>query len=423
VFHDANPLNVLFTLSGTGHTPTGSVTSGDAAVSYTPNVHSRRNEMERWFIRRGLPHFIEPYTAGPDIWSRAAPVLAISYVVGGLHGLDLRDWSLGRNLAAAAVVLAVLLATWMLTNVLRHRPLLSRPHDLGVPELAAFLVGPAIPSLVFEQWGDAVQAVIEGTAVLAVIYFVTSYGVIPLIGWAGAQTFRRIGSVGRMLTRALPLLLLFTVFLFINAEAWQVAGTLQGPVYAITLGVFFLMGSAFVLSRMPAAIRSVNRFDHWNEVTELVRGTPAEGIALPPEGDPVEGTLSKRQRFNIGLVSVFSQAILITMVAVALATFLTVFGVLTMTELHTRTFTGLDHVHVLARLHVGGRELVLTEPLLRVTGFLGAFTGMYFTVVLGTDATYRDEFAEDAGPQIRQALAVRLAYRYSAATTDPDTSG
>ena len=63
-----------------------------------------------------------------------------------------------------------------------------------------------------------------------------------------------------------------------------------------------------------------------------------------------------------------------------------------------------------ATWQVSGRPLVVTEPLLRVAGFLGAFTGMYFTVVLSTDATYRDEFAEDVGPQIRQALAVRIAY-------------
>jgi hypothetical protein len=36
---------------------------------------------------------------------------------------------------------------------------------------------------------------------------------------------------------------------------------------------------------------------------------------------------------------------------------------------------------------------------------------MYFTVVLSTDATYREEFAEDIGPELRQALAVRRVYR------------
>jgi len=76
----------------------------------------------------------------------------------------------------------------------------------------------------------------------------------------------------------------------------------------------------------------------------------------------------------------------------------------------TKAWTGLDQVHVFASLGVGSHTLVITEPLLRVAGFLGAFTGMYFTVVLSTDSTYRDEFADDVGPQIRQALAVRVAY-------------
>ena len=227
---------------------------------------SPRTEMERWFIKRGLPHFIEPYSAGPDVWSRAAPVLALAYIGGGLHGLDLAHWTLRRNLIGAGVVLAILLATWMVTNLARRRPPLSRPRELGGLELAAFLIGPALPSMVFTQWGDAVQALIEGAVVLTVIYFTTSYGIVPLVGWATRQTFSRLGSVGRVLSRAMPLLLLFTTFLFINAEVWQVAGVLEGPAYALALGLFFLLGSAFVLSRVPEAIRTVHQFDDWKEV-------------------------------------------------------------------------------------------------------------------------------------------------------------
>ena len=378
---------------------------------------SRHTEMERWFIKRGLPHFIEPYSAGPDVWSRAAPVLVVAYIGGGLHGLDLAHWSVRHNLTSAGVVLAILLATWMATNLARHRPLLSRPRQLGWLELAAFLIGPALPAIAFTQWGDAVQALIEGAVVLAVIYLCTSYGVIPLVGWAASQTFAELGSVGRMLSRALPLLLMFTTFLFISTELWQVAGVLQGPAYWVSLGLFFALGSAFVLSRVPEAIRNVYRFDDWTEVAELVKGTPAEGLDLPATGDPMESPLSFRQRVNIGLVSVLSQAILISIVAVLLAAFFAMFGLLAIPESTTGLWTTTDHVHVLARLHFGGRTLVVTESLLRVSGFLGAFAGMYFTVVLSTDATYRDEFAEDAGPQIRQALAVRLAYRH-ATTTD-----
>lgn len=376
---------------------------------------TRRSDLERWFIRRGVPHFIEPYAAGRDIWSRAVPLLVVAYVAGGLNGLDLARWTWQRNLAAAAVVVAILLATWFLTNVLRRRPPLARPRALGWPELAVFLLGPALPSVVFAQWGDAVQAVLEGAAVLVVIYLVTSYGLIPITGWAASQTFRQVGPVGRMMARALPLLLLFTTFLFINAEVWQVAGTLDGPVYLVVLALFFVLGTAFMLSRVPAAIRVVNDFDDWAEVTRLVAGTPAEGIGLPAHGDPMEIPLSPRQRLNLGLVSVFSQAILVTIVALTLFVFFVVFGLLAIPEATTAFWTATQDVHVLTHWRVGGRTLVITEPLLRVAGFLAAFSGMYFTVVLGTDATYREEFARDAGPEIRQALAVRLAYHHAAA--------
>jgi len=109
---------------------------------------------------------------------------------------------------------------------------------------------------------------------------------------------------------------------------------------------------------------------------------------------------------------VFSQALQVTFVAVLLTLFFIVFGVLAINEAVTLSWIGLDEVHVFASFEFGDRTLVLTEPLLRVSAFLGAFTGMYFTVVLSTDATYRDEFAEDVGPQIRQALAVRVAYQW-----------
>ena len=117
----------------------------------------------------------------------------------------------------------------------------------------------------------------------------------------------------------------------------------------------------------------------------------------------------------------FSQALQITFVALLLTGFFTLFGILAIPEVTAAAWTGLDDVNVIASWDVGGRTLALTEPLLRVSGFLGAFTGMYFTVVLSTDATYRDEFAEDVGPQIREALAVRSAYRWhlrSVATND-----
>ena len=106
-----------------------------------------REEIERWFIKRGLPHFIDGYSAGTDIWTRSLPVLGVAYLAGGFNALDLANWSLRRNLGAAAVTLAVLIAGIAVANVLRGRPALSIPRAVGPGELALFVIGPSLPAL------------------------------------------------------------------------------------------------------------------------------------------------------------------------------------------------------------------------------------------------------------------------------------
>ena len=61
----------------------------------------------------------------------------------------------------------------------------------------------------------------------------------PLLRWACQRTVAQLALLFNVVVRALPLLLLFTTFLFINTEVWQVAGTLTGVPYAAVLGVFF----------------------------------------------------------------------------------------------------------------------------------------------------------------------------------------
>lgn len=377
------------------------------------------SDVERWFIRRGVPHFIDNYAAATDIWTRALPILLVFYVLGGLNALNIHDWTWQRNVLVAVLVVAILAAGWAVTNVVSHRPWFARPTSIGVPELVTFVIGPAVPSLVFGQFRDAAEALGEGVALLALIYLTTSYGVVPLTRWAASRSAAQLGSLTRMVARALPLLLLFNTFLFINAEVWQMAGGLTGPVYVVTVGIFFLLGSVFVLSQIPAVMQGLADFADWSDVHALIAGTPAATIDHPHAGTVPPLPLTRRQRVNIALVSVFSQALQITFVSVLLTIFFVVFGVLAIPEQTVLAWTGLADANVLASLSVGGRVLVLSEPLLRVSIFLGAFTGMYFTVVLSTDATYRDEFADDVAPQIRQALAVRVAYGWSRHAAPP----
>ena len=56
-----------------------------------------RSRIERWFVERGLPHFVERHDTASEIWGRALPLLVAAYLLLGLNALDLRDWSAGRE--------------------------------------------------------------------------------------------------------------------------------------------------------------------------------------------------------------------------------------------------------------------------------------------------------------------------------------
>lgn len=373
-------------------------------------------EVERWFVDKGVPHLIEDYSARSDIWTRALPLLLIAYFVGGFQALDIYGWSLGKNLGAAAIVLAVLVVSWVIANLALRRPWFDIPSKIGWVELVAFVVGPSIPSLIFGQYSDGIQAAVTGLVVLAVIYIGTSYAVLPMLRWSLARGLNQIRSIANLIVRALPLLLLFSTFLFINAEVWQVAGTLGGVAYWLTLATFFGLGTLFVISRVPPLMKDLALFQEWDEVQLAIAGTPADRLGAPQTGIPPTEPLRIRQQLNIALLMLFGQALQITLVVLLLTAFFVLFGFLAIGEDTTMSWTALGEVHVYARVHLGTRTLVLSEPLVRVAGFLGAFSGMYFTVVSATDATYRDEFAEDVRPEVHRLFAVRAAYRWARRT-------
>ena len=384
----------------------------------TNEVPADLGEIERWFVLRGVPHFIERKTDGSmlDAWTRALPLLVAAYLLLGLNALDLYDWSLGQNLAAAAAVLIMLVAAWAASNRLRGVATFARPTDIDPPELVLFVIGPTLPVLVVGQFRDALENIVIALVLLAVIYLWSAYGVGPLLRWASRRGSQQLTSLGSLVARALPLLLLFNTFLFINAEVWELAGTLDGAAYVVVVVAFFLLGATFAVSRVPTVIREVTHFDSWDDVAFHLVGTPAEHLGLPDDEHPPQDPLTIRQRLNIGLVVLFGQALQITLVTAALTVFFIGFGFFSITESTALGWTRLDELNVLTQTGFGGRTLIVSEPLMRVSMFLGAFSGMYFTVVLTTDDTYRSEFSSDVGPEIREALAVRSAYRVARGT-------
>ena len=79
-----------------------------------------------------------------------------------------------------------------------------------------------------------------------------------------------------MVTRALPLLLLFITFLFINAEVWQVAADLDGAVLWLTVLLFAAIAVGFLLVRLPEEVDRVDDVIDVDLVRRGHRGTPIE---------------------------------------------------------------------------------------------------------------------------------------------------
>ena len=373
-----------------------------------PDDKNDDRSIERWFIRRGVPHFIDDYSAGEDIFTRAAPFLTLVFLLEIAAAANFSAW--WTNTLAVVGGAALLVGIWALFNRARGRKPLSLPQSIGRVELAIFILAPPLLPLIFGGDGSTAALVIGvNIATLAVVYLVTSYGLIPITIWATRRLFDQVAGTVRLLARALPLLLLAITFLFINAEVWQTAGSLVGPLFVGTLALFTVIGALFAIVRLPREIGQLSQFDSWVEMAPLLEQTPLAGQQIGVEGEPDPTPLDWREWTNVGLVVLFAQAVQVLLVVAMVGAFLVLLGLLLVPTSVIQVWGG--EPNVLLTLSLLGRDVELTEELLRVSGFLAAFSGLYFAVAAVTDANYREEFFSEVIGDVRQAMAVRAVYR------------
>jgi len=178
------------------------------------------DEYERRFRRAGLPLLIEDYSAAEDIFNRAAPLLALVFIGEMLGAIDL-DWTLIENLAAACAGLGILVGAFAVLNRLRGRRLFAVPETVGIPELAGFVLLPAVLPFVFGgQVTSAVVTALVNAGLLVLVYAIVGLGLLSMLRWAAGRLYGQLAAALVLLTRAIPLLLVFALVLFVNTEAW-----------------------------------------------------------------------------------------------------------------------------------------------------------------------------------------------------------
>jgi len=312
-------------------------------------------QVERWFVAHGLPYFVDDIREKVQSQlsrGRIALVLGVAVVVG----------------ASAGVTVG----------------LLSSTVSFGISTGASVLLG------------------------LMALYALQSLRAQVIAGWALRRAFRSLGLLFPLLTRALPMLLLFVTFLFINAEVWQVSSSLDG---GVLWGTVLFFGVAAVLFLVPRLAEELDAFDDSIVAADLMaasKGTPLEASAqrlVDQDIDlPEEAQVTGLQMVNLVLVLVIAQAVQVLLLAVAVFAFFIVFGAVAIDDKVIESWTQEEAVHVL------GLNAV-SEQLVQVSVFLAAFSGLYFTVYAITDELYRKEFFTVIMNELRRAVGARVVYR------------
>ena len=381
------------------------------------DLDADRGRCERWFVRQGLPHLIHDYSASTDVLTRAAPFLALVvflefFLVFGdrWHGWSQAGvFALGLALAAAVVALV---------NRLRGRRLWQLPDRVGLWEILAYLGLPAA----FAGLGatgsvveDAGFFVVVNVVVLGLAYLVTSWGLVPMVRWSLGQLGRQVGRMMTLLAKSLPILLVFSAFIFLNAEMWQVAHDFTLPYFGMVAALLVAVGTLFVTISVRRLAVDLARFAAWSDVRSRCVGTPVDPLvpedsAAPPDSPP----LSRGARFNVSLLLFVAQSIQIMLVALIVTAFYVLFGVFTVREETLLDWTTLSQLtweeSWAVRIPLWGEDLLFTRPLVLVSTFIGLFSGLQFAVSVVLDAGYRSEFAEEMTAELREALAVRAVY-------------
>ena len=386
---------------------------------------NERDRCERWFVRRGLPHLIDDYTATDDIFTRMAPFLA--GVVFLEFFLAFGDRWTGWSQAVAFLGgIAALVGGVVLVNRIRGRRSFQLPDDIGVWELALYVVLPIVPTVIGSQGSavdNAVSVVAFNLVLLAVGYVVTSWALIPMMRWSFGQVRRQVTDVANLAMKSLPTLLIFSAFIFINAEMWQVANDFTLPLFGMVMLLLAGIGGVFIFVSVRRLTVDLARFSAWGDVRPRCANTPVEEI-IPADDEPAPDTppLVRRAEWNVNLLLFVAQGIQVLLVSLVITTFYVVFGLLTVREetlLQWTTVGELTYERDWAvDIAIFGTDLIFTRQLLLVALFIGMFSGLNFAVQVITDDTYREEFIADMTAEVRDALAVRAVYhRRLVATT------
>jgi hypothetical protein len=365
-------------------------------------------ELEEWFLRRGLPHLQADYDPREDTLTRLRPALLFLFAA-GLAVVLRPDWPWWQRIPAVLVGLAVAAGVLIGLNLMRGRPPLGGDR-VGFPEAGVLVLAPALASAVLGDDPGRVALVAAGSlAAAAVVYVLTSLGVVPLLLHQGRPAVEGLVATASVAVRALPPLLAVLLFLSLASETWRAFGRLEGWRFGSVLIGFGLLSGVILVLGLARERRALYTPAPGPELERDARATPARALVEAGVA-PASPPLNRIARINVATALMVSLGSRVLAVGVAVGVAFLVFGLLIVDRQLTTEWVG-EAPHVLLAVDISGREVIVSEALVRVAGALGGFAALYFVAVALGDARNREEFLDDELDRVRRVMAAWSYYR------------
>jgi len=243
---------------------------------------------------------------------------------------------------------------------------------------------------------------------LLMLFFVW-VGAGSILAWGLRKAVAELGSVGRMATKALPLLVLVVIFAFFSTEMWQIAAELPRWRLWLVVALFAVLGVLFMAARLDEELKKmIDKVagDKVDDLAQVLRGTP---LAPAVAGPPIDALpLARRERANITLVLFVAQLLQILVLSVLVFCVLIALGALAFEPAVIDSWLGEGKSKLSGSLFQ--IRLPLPASLVQVSIFLAAFSGVYFAASAATDQHYRESFFEPLLADVRTSLAARQVY-------------
>jgi hypothetical protein len=369
---------------------------------------------EGWFVRHGLPYFIEDRKATDDVFSPALPLLFGYFVIDLMAVLSLRltPW---QRIGGAALGILLLWVVYILRNLVKGDRAMGLPRRTGWFEIAGFVLIPPVVDLATRHRPRLALIDLGVDVVVVLVICLVASMVVPLACWAARRTFEELGEVFNLAARALPLLFLFNCFLFISKDVWEFSAEMTKHRLWGVVALLVLFTMLFLFYQLPAEVRRVAAQDDRTTIVTACRSTPLETVVERVVLHEGALPLTRAQRTNVLLVLFIGQILQVLLLGVLVFVFFLGFGKTALTQKLLNEWTGRpDGTYV--PVTVFGHPLQnyvhveIDNRLWQVSLFLAAVSAFFFAISSLTDEVYKAQFYERMSAELEAAIQVRRVY-------------